>query len=136
MLEGPSFFFAYGIVNQGKDVKSVAEGIEWVLEQMRKEPVTPAELDKAKEQVIAHHIIGRQRMQQKADALGELAVLRNDPQLYNSELDRYLKVTAADIQRVCNKYLTPANETRIWITAEKAPAPKPAPAKPASEGKQ
>jgi zinc protease len=99
---------------------------------MRKEPVSAAELDKAKQQVISHYIIGRQRMQQKADALGALAVLRGDPQLYNSELDRYLKVTAADIQRVCSQYLTPSNETRIWITAEKAPAP----AKPATAGKE
>ena len=46
-------------------------------------------------------------------------VLRGNAQLYNTELDNYRKVTAADIQRVCEKYLTPSNETRVWITAEK-----------------
>ena len=122
LLEGPSFFFALGVVNQGKEIKTVAEGLEAVLEQMRKEPVSADELNKAKEQVISHYIIGRQRMQQKADELGLLAVLRGNPQLYNTELDNYRKVTAADIQRVCEKYLVPSNETRVWITAEKPAA--------------
>jgi zinc protease len=126
LLEGPSFFFAYGIINQGKDIKTVAEGLETALAQMRKEPVSTDELNKAKEQVISHYIIGRQRMQQKADALGLLAVIRGNPQLYNTELDNYRKVTAADIQRVCEKYLAPSNETRVWISGEKPAAPKPA----------
>jgi zinc protease len=122
LLEGPSFFFAYGIINQGKDVKVVAEGLEAALERMRKEPVSADELAKAKQQVTSHYIIGRQRMQQKADALGHLAVLLGDPALYNTELDKYRKVTAADIQRVCAKYLVPSNETRVWITAAKPAA--------------
>lgn len=122
LLEGPSFFFAYGIINQGKDVKVVAEGLEAALDRMRKEAVSAEELAKAKQQVTSHYIIGRQRMQQKADALGHLAVLLGDPRLYNTELDKYRKVTAADIQRVCAKYLVPSNETRVWITAAKPAA--------------
>ncbi len=125
LLEGPSFFFAYGIINQGRDIKTVAEGLEAALDRMRNEPVSAEELAKAKQQVTSHYIIGRQRMQQKANALGELAVLLGDPQLYNTELDKYRRVTAADIQRVCAKYLVPSNETRVWITAAK-PAARPA----------
>ena len=45
--------------------------------------------------------MGRQTAQEKADALGAAAVLRGNPELYNTELANYQKVTAADVQRVC-----------------------------------
>ena len=33
----------------------------------------------------------------------------------NTDLDRYLAVTAADIQRVAQRYLVPANSTTIIV---------------------
>lgn len=119
LLEGPSIFFAFGVVNQGKDVKALGAGLETAIDQMRKQPVSDEELQKAKAQIVSGYIIGRQTMQSKADALGKDTVLLNRPDLYNTMLAQYEKVTAADIQRVCQKYLIPENETRLWITAEK-----------------
>jgi zinc protease len=85
---------------------------------MRKQPVSTDELDKAKNQTTAGFIVGRQSMQQKADLLGSMAVLRGDPELVNTELTRYQAVSAADIQRVCGKYLVPTNETKLWVYPE------------------
>lgn len=116
LLEGPSIFFSFGITNQGKDVKQVSASLRDVFEGMKKAPVPADELDKAKNNVIARFVIGRQSAQAKADSLGKYAVLDDNPELYNTELDSYQKVTAADVQRVCQKYLTPENETRMWVT--------------------
>jgi zinc protease len=118
LLEGPSLFFAIGIANQGKDVKDVAKSLYDVIDGMKTSPVTADELEKAKNQRVSGLILGRQTMQQKADSLGQMAVLRNDPALYNTELDHYQKVTAEDVRRVCQKYLVAANETRMWIMPE------------------
>ncbi|HEV8129878.1 MAG TPA: pitrilysin family protein [Acidobacteriota bacterium] len=115
-LEGPSVFFAFGIVNQGKDVKQVSASLHDVLESIKKTPVSDQELTKAKNQVIAQYVIGRQSAQSKADALGKAAVLHGNPELYNTELAHYQKVTAADVQRVAQKYLTESNETRMWVS--------------------
>ncbi len=119
-LEGPSIFFGAAIANQGKNVKEVGSSLRFVFESMRKEPVAEDELAKAKNQFVARFINGSQSVQQKADRIGRMAVLRGDAQLVNAELEKYQKVTAADVQRVCQKYLAPANETRMWIFPEKA----------------
>jgi zinc protease len=119
-LEGPSLFFGGAVANQGKNIKEVGTSLDYVFEQMRKEPVSNDELTKAKNQTTAGFIVGRQSMQQKADLLGKMAVLRGDPELVNTELDKYQAVTAAEIQRVCDKYLAPTNETRIWVYPEQA----------------
>jgi zinc protease len=120
-LEGPSIFFAFGVANQGKDVKQVAASLYDVIDGMKKTPVTAEELAKAKNQIISRFVVGRQTAQEKADALGAAAVLRGNPEIYNTELANYQKVTAADVQRVCAKYLVNTNETRLWVHPEKKP---------------
>jgi len=117
-LEGPSLFFGFALANQGKNVKELASSLRFVFEQMKKELVSDEELTKAKNQVISGSILGRQSVQAKADYLGNMTVLRGNPELYNTELQKYLAVTAADVQRVCQKYLRPENETRIWMQPE------------------
>jgi len=123
-LEGPSLFFGLAVANQGKNIKEVGSSMDYVFEQLRKEPVTAEELTKAKNQTTAEFIVGRQSMQQRADLLGKMAVLRGNPEIANTELPKYQSVTAADIQRVAAKYLVPSNETKFWIMPEQQPAGK------------
>lgn len=119
-LEGPSFFFLFGVVNQAKsDVKGVEKGLQAVLDQLNAEGVSATELEKAKMQILRGFILSRETMQGKADALGRASVLLADPQRYNTEIGEYNKVTAADVKRVSTKYLVPANETRMEFTGEK-----------------
>jgi predicted Zn-dependent peptidase len=87
---------------------------------MRREPVTPDELTKAKNQITNRYIQGAQSMQQRADQLGRFAVLRGNPELYNTELDKYLAVTSDSILKACQKYLVDRNTTRMWVYPEKA----------------
>jgi predicted Zn-dependent peptidase len=121
-LEGPSIFYGLAIANAGKDIREVSTSLSFVFEQMRKEPVTADELTKAKNQITNRYIMGAQSMQQRADQLGRFAVLRGNPELYNTDLDRYLRVTAEDIQKACQKYLVDTNTTRLWVYPETAPA--------------
>ena len=120
-LEGPSLFFGLAIANQGKNIKEAATSMDYVFQQMRQQPVTREELTKAKNQTTAGFIVGRQSMQQKADLLGQMAVLRGNPELVNTEYAKYQAVTAGDIQRVCQKYITSTNETKLWVYPEAAP---------------
>jgi zinc protease len=119
-LEGPSMFFSGAVVNQGKDIREVSTSLSYVFEQMTKEPVTAEELEKARNQVTARFIMGAQSMQQKADSLGRYAVLRGNPELYNTDLANYQKVTAEDILKVSRTYFVPKNTTRIWVYPESA----------------
>jgi zinc protease len=114
-LEGPSLFFGGAIANQGKNIKEVYSSFAYVIDELKKEPVSEEELAKAKNQVLAGFITGRESMQSKADYLGQMAVLRDNPELFNQEMENYRKVTAADVQRVAKKYLASTNETRLYI---------------------
>ena len=119
-LEGPSLFFGIAIANQGKNIKEVGSSLAYVFEQMKKEPVSSEELTKAKNQTTSRFIAGAQTMQQKADNLGRMAVLRGNPELVNTEPEKYQNVTAADVQRVAQKYFTNNNDTVIWVYPEQA----------------
>jgi zinc protease len=117
--EHPNLFWAFAIMNPGKSAGQGEKAIDAQLEKMKNTPVSKQELEKAKNQVISQLILSRQTVQQKADALGGRAVLCGDPALINIELDRYLAVTAADIQRVARKYFVPAQRTVLVIEPPK-----------------
>ena len=119
LLQGPSLFFAVGIVQQGKDPKKLEEGMRAALDLMARERVSPDDLEKAKTQIIRRFVVGRQRMHEKGDALLNAAILRGDPAKANTDIAAYRAVTAEDVQRVCAKYFVPTNETRLWITGKK-----------------
>jgi zinc protease len=119
-LAGPSPFFMFGILNQANaDLQKLERGLQSVLDTIIKEPVSAEELEKAKTQIERSFVLSRATMEGKASALGRASVLLGDVKMYNNELDAYRKVTAADVQRVCAKYLIPSNETRMTFTEEK-----------------
>jgi zinc protease len=62
--------------------------------------------------------VGRQTVQEKADAIRYAAIVLGDSKLVNTEFDRYQAVTAADIQRVARKYFTKENRSVIYMLPE------------------
>ncbi|HEX2715658.1 MAG TPA: pitrilysin family protein [Candidatus Acidoferrales bacterium] len=113
--EDPNLFCAFAIMNEGKTSADGEKTIDAVLGQMKAQPVDPKELEKAQNQEIASFILGRQTMQGKADALGRYAALGKDAGLINTELGRYLRVTAADIERVAREYFVPQHRTVLVV---------------------
>jgi zinc protease len=120
--EDPNLFWVFAIMNQGKTAAEGEKAMEAVLDQMKTQPVEPKELEKAKNQEISTFILGRQTMQSKAGALGRYAVLGKDPDLINTTLERYLRVTPADIERVAREYFLPQQRTVVVIGPPKGPA--------------
>ena len=93
---------------------------------MQDTPVSAAELEKAKNQIITDQLRQRETSNGKALALGEAAVLLGDPARVNTDLARLQAVTAADIQRVMKKYFTDTNRLVLYYLPEAS--------KPAKEG--
>lgn len=118
--EHPNLFWAFAIMNPDKSVADGEKAIDAQLERMKKEPVSAEELEKAKNQMISNFILSRQTVEQKAFSIGNLAVVCGDANLFNSELGRYLAVTAADIQRVAQKYFVPTQRTVLVIEPPQA----------------
>ena len=115
LLEGPSIGFLFGVANQGKDVKDVAKSIRAVVDGLASAPPSADEVDKVKNTIVSRLVVGRQTMQQKADDLAAAASLLGEPERYNTELQKYQAVTAADVQRVVKQYLSEPTETRMFI---------------------
>jgi zinc protease len=114
--EDPNLFWAYAIMNPGHTAEQGKQAVENVLNDLKEKPVDAKELEKAKNQEISGFILGRDTDQEKAVALAEAAVIGKDPALVNSELDRYLKVTPADIQRAAEEYFVSQHATVLFIT--------------------
>src|SRR5712692_1818956 len=118
--EHPNLFLAFAIMNQGKTPAEGEKAMDAILEQMKTEPVDAKELEKAKNQQIAGFILGRQTVQDLASALGHDAVIGGDAELTNTDLDRYLRVTPQDIERVAREYFTAARRTTLIVETPKA----------------
>jgi zinc protease len=114
--EDPNLFWAYAIMNQGHTAEEGEKSVVAVLDELKAEPVGAKELEKAKNQEISGFILGRNTDEEKAVALGAAAVVGKNPDLVNTELDRYLKNTAADLQRVAKEYLVLQRSTVLIVT--------------------
>jgi zinc protease len=114
--EDPNLFWAYAIMNQGHTAEEGQKAIVAILAGLKAEPVDAKEFEKAKNQEISEFILGRNTDEEKAVALGAAAVIGKDPDLVNTELDRYLKVTPADLQRVAKDYFAAQHSTVLIVT--------------------
>jgi zinc protease len=118
--EDPNLLVFQAILNQGKTLAEGEKALNEVIEQLKTVPVDARDLEKAKNQEIAAIVLRRERTEAKAEALGLCAVIGKDVNLVNTELDRYLKVTAADIQKAAQQYLVTTQRTVMAVEPSKA----------------
>jgi zinc protease len=126
-LEHPGVFFFYGILQSGQKPELGEQELVAEIGRLQSEPVTADELARSKNQILSGLVFGRQTVQQRAEAIGNAAVILGDLSLVNRQLAEYQKVSAADVQRVAQTYFRPENRTVVYmLPEEKPPAEKPA----------
>ena len=118
--EDASLFVLTAVLSEGKKPEDVERSLLAEVKKMQDAPVSAAELEKAKNQIITDQLRQRETSNGKALALGEAAVLLGDPARVNTDLERLQRVTAADVQRVAKKYLTDANRLVLYYLPEAA----------------
>lgn len=120
---GTGAFYITATLRPGKKTEDVETAIYQEIERLRKEPISDAELEKAKNTTALSFITSLTRFPSllRAIYIGQFAVYYNEPNLINTRLDKISAVTREDIERVANKYLKPTNRT-IVITMPKAKA--------------
>ena len=95
------------------------------LERIRREPPSKRELSAAKNRIESHHVRQLERFGGfggRADQLNYYNTIAGDPGLINSDLDRYLAVTEADVQRVAASTLGESH-VRLSILPERTLSP-------------
>jgi predicted Zn-dependent peptidase len=105
-------------------LEEVEKAILEELDKIKKEPVTERELQRVKNQLDASMIRSLGSNVGIAFQIGFSQIFYGDYRLMFRNLERVKKVTAEDIQRVADKYLTAKNRTvayRVQIEEEKKP---------------
>jgi len=113
--EDPNLFWAYAIMNQGHTAEEGQKAVVAVLDELKTKPVEAREFDKAENQEISGFILGRNTDEEKAVALGAAAVIGKNPDLVNTELGHYLKLTPADVQHAAAEYFVPQHATILLV---------------------
>lgn len=95
--------FYVGIAAPGKGLLEVERAIDNELQRVIRDGVTEEELTKAKAIAESQFIFGKSGMYQKALGLADAFRFNGSTSSFNTEIQNYLKVTRADIQRVARK---------------------------------
>jgi zinc protease len=98
-----------------EDANSILAIIEGHICRLREEAVSERELKKAKNQMLRMLVTENLQIEHKAEMLGSAAVDYGDVSQVNRWIDDVRKVTAADIQRVANEYLTDKRAIEIKV---------------------
>jgi zinc protease len=119
---GPTTFSFTAQVMPDKQTAEVERAIDALIEQIKSEPVTDRELQKAKNQVEASFVFGQDSIFGQAMRLARFESVARW-QLIDGYLPGIRAVTAADVLRVAKKYLDPDQRTVATLipTKEKEP---------------
>ncbi|PYS59441.1 MAG: insulinase family protein [Acidobacteria bacterium] len=118
LREDAGMFTFTSFAANGKKPEDVETALKAEIKKLQDAPVSAAELEKAKNQIVTGQLRQRETSLGKSQALGRAAVILGDPNRVNTDLDRLQAVTAADIQRVAQKYLTDNNRYVIYYLPE------------------
>jgi zinc protease len=125
----PGLFYVGAVMTSGHKPEEAEKAILAELARLRTEPVSVAELDRAKNQILAASLRGRETILGRGVELGQATVIEGDPARANSDMDEVMRVTPADIRRVVNTYLPENRRVVVRYLAEgdrpkgEAPAP-------------
>ena len=121
-LEDPGLFLIFGIVNMGVKPAELEKAIDVEIDKVKTTEIPDAEFQKLQNKVENDFVTSNSTMAGIAENLANYYVYFKDANLINTEIERYMKVTPADLQRVAKKYLTPEN--RVVLTYLPKPTPK------------
>ena len=93
----------------GDDLAVLGKEFDAIIEDVKQNGVTEREFAKARNQIETQFANSFNSVLSKAQALAQAATFYDDPNRVNSEIDDYMAVTLADVQRVAKKYLSQEN---------------------------
>jgi zinc protease len=115
ITEDPNLFYAVAVLQPGKTAADAEKALIEEFDKLKREPVSAAELQRAKNQWARDYIVSRETIQEKAMHLAHAAVIHNDIGTADGEFEIFMNVTTGDIQRVAKTYFNDNNRVVIHI---------------------
>lgn len=110
---GPGLLTATAVAASGKPLELVGQALQDEIMKLARQPVSGAELDKIKTQVVTGALLSRQTPEGLASAVEDAAVIGGDPRRVNTDLNALQQVTAADVQHVMQRYVASAHKLTL-----------------------
>ena len=121
ITEDPNLFYAVALVQPGQTPQAAEQALIAEFERLKQEPVSDAELQRAKNQWARDYIIGRETDEDKARHLAHAAVIHNDITTADGEFDIFMRTTVADVQRVARMYFNETNRVVLHVMPRSEP---------------
>lgn len=110
-----SHFNVEVVARPGVTMEQLEQAVDAELARLRDEPVTSAELNRAKNQYEASFVRRMQALSTRAAMLNGYFASKGEPDWTARDLKRYLDATAADLQRVAKDVLDPDRRVILHI---------------------
>jgi predicted Zn-dependent peptidase len=121
----PEPYALYLLHNPKFTAEQIVGQVQEEIAKLQNEPVDAKELERFKTQLRAMRIRELQSSISRARALAQYTIADGDPSLINTELDKMIAVTPAQIQAAAKKYLVAGKRAVLVIQpAPPADAPK------------
>ena len=113
-LEDPGLFLVFGIVNSGVTPEDLENAINDEILKAQTEELDEREFQKLRNKVENDFVSSNSTMAGISESLSDYHMYFGDANLINTEIERYMAVTKADIKRVANQYLKKENRVVLY----------------------
>lgn len=121
-------FYVGAIAAAGHSPDEVQTALRAEVANLREHPVSAAELEIAKTQLLTREIRQRETIEGRANELAAAQVIEGAAARANTDIDDLAKVTPADVQRVAQTYLPDDKRVVIrYLSESQKPAGAPSP---------
>jgi len=130
---GPSGLFIVVIPKPDRDGRQIREAILSELKDLATNGPSDDEMEKLRNNLFNSAVRSRQSSLFRAQQLAEFTLYDNDPELFNSDLANYLRITADQIRDAVLNYLDTDNRVLLDIVPSPQEVPAAAPAEPGEQ---
>jgi zinc protease len=118
--EDPGLYLVFALANVGVNVDDLEKAMDEEVDKVKTQLISEKEFQKIRNQVESQFVQQNSSMVGIAEQLANYYVYFGDANLINTEIDRYMKVTREDLQRVAKKYINKENRVVLHYLPKSA----------------
>src|SRR5690606_30082082 len=113
-LEDPGVALMFASPPMGGDMDSLEMAIDAEVKKLQDELISDEEFEKLRNMIESSFITSNSTMAGIAESLADYYTYKNNTNLINTEIDKYMAVTKEDIMRVAKTYFVKTNRVILY----------------------